>query len=162
MGIFFILMIFSGGFLLYLFLSIVSKKPASKNPVKVKKDPSANISVPKPGNATQETISLPIQKILFDAGMDHIQEQAEEKLLELVQFLLESPSLKIQIIGISDSTGNQSQNRILAKSRASKVYQYIKGKGIDSSRLDTDILPSSPGITAKERENLRAVRFKII
>jgi len=169
MGIFFILMILAGGFLLYLFLSTMSAKPKGKSFGNRKISPSngkiVNSSDAKKSignNSNNQISSLPVQKILFDAGMDNLQEYAEQSLIELINFLKENPSLKINIVGISDSTGNQTQNKILAKSRAGKTFQFLKGKGIESSRMDTEIQDSIPGISPKDRENLRAVRFEII
>lgn len=157
MGFIFIAILLSAFLLLYLFLNIVSKKPTNvKNKVKSTTNTKIN------SKNENQIVHLPLNSILFDAGMDVLQDEAIERLQELASFLLDHPNVSILVKGISDSTGNIQRNKLLAKNRASKSLQYLKGKGIDISRLEMEVAPSTPGMTVKERENLRAVRFEII
>jgi len=54
---------------------------------------------------------------------------------KLVQVLIENPSIKLQINGHTDNTGNANDNITLSTNRAKAVVEYLVRKGISSTRL---------------------------
>ena len=47
----------------------------------------------------------------------------------------EVPELRVEVAGHTDSKGTDAYNQALSERRASAVYDYLTGNGIDASRL---------------------------
>ena len=70
----------------------------------------------------------------------------KEILDPFVVFLKENPSLKVKVVGHTDSIGDQSDNLTLSANRAQAVYNYLKDNGIDTSRMTLDFWGESSPI----------------
>ncbi|WP_034041517.1 OmpA family protein [Wocania ichthyoenteri] len=77
--------------------------------------------------------------ILFDSGSDNIKPQSYGIIRQISQVLMQDESIKLNIIGHTDSDGNDDVNLKLSKSRANAVKEaLIKVYKISGDRLQTD------------------------
>ena len=63
-----------------------------------------------------------------------------EKIAELMMY---SPDSKVELIGHTDSTGDEDFNMLLSLYRAEKVAEYLEMRGIDRDRIQLDGLGES-------------------
>lgn len=73
--------------------------------------------------------------IEFDFNSADIRPQSEPALAEIVKLLSNSPSLKILVVGHTDTVGTFEYNRSLSQRRAESVVNYLASKGISRERL---------------------------
>jgi outer membrane protein OmpA-like peptidoglycan-associated protein len=102
--------------------------------------------------------------ILFDVNSDRVKPESYGALKEISAVLAESPDLKVQIIGHTDSDGDAAQNLDLSKRRAAAVRAALSSQfGIDGTRLTTDgkgaTQPIDNNQTSAGKANNRRVEF---
>lgn len=102
--------------------------------------------------------------ILFDVNSDQIKAESNGVLKEIATVLQENPTVKVKIIGHTDSDGNATSNLDLSKRRSAAVKNALSTVfGIDASRLETDgkgaAEPSEPNTTPQGKANNRRVEF---
>ena len=77
--------------------------------------------------------------ILFDVNSDRIKGESYGTLKEVASVLAESPDLKVQIVGHTDSDGDDAANMDLSRRRAASVKTTLTREfGIDAGRMETD------------------------
>ncbi|MDK2770902.1 MAG: OmpA family protein [Flavobacterium sp.] len=75
-------------------------------------------------------------KILFDSGSDKLKKESYEFLDKMAKVLQDDSSIRLNIIGHTDSDGDEVKNMTLSKSRAAAVMNYfIDNKGLNKSRF---------------------------
>ena len=75
-------------------------------------------------------------KILFDSGSDKLKKESYEFLDKMAKVLQDDTSIRLNIIGHTDSDGDEVKNMTLSKSRAAAVMNYfIDSKGLNKSRF---------------------------
>ncbi|MEX2483172.1 MAG: OmpA family protein [Brumimicrobium sp.] len=79
--------------------------------------------------------SITLANVFFDLDKATLREESFTELNKLVEFLEENKSVKIEIGGHTDTRGDDKANQILSENRAKAVYEYVKDKGIEESRL---------------------------
>lgn len=102
--------------------------------------------------------------ITFDVNSDKIKAESYGSLKEIAQVLSENPSVKVKIIGHTDSDGDANQNMELSKKRALAVKNALSSEfKVDASRLETDgkgaAQPSDSNTTTEGKANNRRVEF---
>ncbi|WP_314003196.1 OmpA family protein [Xanthocytophaga flava] len=102
--------------------------------------------------------------ILFDVNEDKIKPESYGVLKQIAEALKSDPSLKVKIIGHTDSDGDASRNTELSKRRATSVKTALsKEFGIEDARMTTDgkgaTEPVNPNTTAEGKANNRRVEF---
>jgi len=102
--------------------------------------------------------------VLFDVNSDKIKPESNATLKELADILKENPALRINIVGHTDSDGDDASNLDLSKRRSASVKTELSGKfGIDASRLETDgkgeSAPLAPNDSAVNKAKNRRVEF---
>lgn len=102
--------------------------------------------------------------ILFDVNSDQIKPESNGVLKEIATVLQENPTVKVKIIGHTDSDGNAALNLDLSKRRSVAVKNALSTVfGVDASRLETDgkgaAEPSEPNTTPQGKANNRRVEF---
>jgi len=102
--------------------------------------------------------------ILFDVNSDKINPSSYGTLKEIAAVLKENPTVKVKIIGHTDSDGDDKANLLLSQQRASAVKENLSSSfGIEGSRLQTDgkgeAEPAEPNTTAQGKANNRRVEF---
>ncbi len=73
--------------------------------------------------------------IYFDLGRDEIRAGAAEELDKLVSYLLEYPSVKIEVRSHTDSRGGRNSNFRLSDRRAKSTVAYIISRGVSPDRV---------------------------
>jgi len=71
----------------------------------------------------------------FDFNRDILNAQAVAVLDEAAEILKRYPGLQVEVVGHTDSVGNNVVNQRLSERRARTVYNYLVNKGIERSRL---------------------------
>lgn len=102
--------------------------------------------------------------IQFDINSDKIKTESYATLKEIAQVLKDNPSLKIKIMGYTDSDGDDASNLDLSKRRAASVKTELnKNFGIDNGRMETDgkgeSQPVAPNDNAVNKAKNRRVEF---
>lgn len=73
--------------------------------------------------------------IFFETGKAGLRTESISELDKIRDFLLNSPSIKIQINGHTDNVGKASYNKQLSRKRAESVKEYLVNNGVQASRL---------------------------
>ena len=77
--------------------------------------------------------------ILFDVNSDKVKPESYGALKEMADILKENPSVRVKVVGHTDSDGNDATNLDLSKRRANSVKSELcKVFSVDSSRIETD------------------------
>ncbi|MDZ7896905.1 MAG: OmpA family protein [Arcicella sp.] len=102
--------------------------------------------------------------ILFDVNSDKIKAESFGILKEIGTVLKENPTVKVKIIGHTDSDGDDTKNLDLSKRRAASVKNALNTEfGIPAERMETDgkgeSQPSDPNTTIQGKANNRRVEF---
>ncbi|MEZ4810776.1 MAG: OmpA family protein [Allomuricauda sp.] len=83
--------------------------------------------------------SVSTNGILFDVGSSNIQPQSMGIILQISQVLKQETSMKLNIVGHTDSDGSNESNMKLSKDRAEAVKNaLVSVYGIDASRLQAE------------------------
>jgi outer membrane protein OmpA-like peptidoglycan-associated protein len=102
--------------------------------------------------------------ILFDVNSDNIKPESGSVLKEIAVTLQENPTVRVKIIGHTDSDGDDKENLTLSQKRAVAVKSALASfYGIDTSRLETDgkgeSQPINKNTNASEKAQNRRVEF---
>ena len=107
-----------------------------------------------------------LNNILFELGKAVLTASSYVELDKLVNALLDSPQMRIEISGHTDKTGTESLNLILSEARAKTIVEYLVECGIDSSRINFkgygSSQPIADNVSAEGRAKNRRVEFKIL
>ena len=77
--------------------------------------------------------------ITFDVNSDKIKSESFATIKEIAQVLKDNPTVKIKVIGHTDSDGDDKSNLDLSKRRAESVKNsLVKDFSIDETRIETD------------------------
>ncbi len=102
--------------------------------------------------------------IYFDVNKDVVKPESFGTLNDIAKTLKENPTVKIKIIGYTDSDGDDAKNLDLSKRRAASVKNVLSGEfGIDGSLIQTDGKgesdPISPNTNTEGKAKNRRVEF---
>lgn len=102
--------------------------------------------------------------IYFDVNKDIVKPESIGTLKEIAQVLKENPSVKVKIVGHTDSDGDNDKNLDLSKRRANSVKnELVKTFGLDASKIETDGIgenkPIAPNDTSSNKALNRRVEF---
>lgn len=102
--------------------------------------------------------------ILFDVNSDKIKPVSAGVLKEIAGVLNDNPTVRVKIIGHTDSDGDATKNLELSKRRALAVKNALASEyKIDASRMDTDGMGASKPVadnkTAEGKAQNRRVEF---
>jgi outer membrane protein OmpA-like peptidoglycan-associated protein len=77
--------------------------------------------------------------IQFDVNSDKIKTESFATIKEIAQVLKDNPTVKIKVVGHTDSDGDDKSNLDLSKRRAASVKNsLVKDFSIDETRIETD------------------------
>jgi outer membrane protein OmpA-like peptidoglycan-associated protein/Tol biopolymer transport system component len=76
-----------------------------------------------------------LNNVFFDLNKTNLRSESFIELNKLKDFLVQNPSLKIEIAGHTDTRGDVKENQILSEGRAKSVMDYLVSQGIPQNRL---------------------------
>lgn len=107
-----------------------------------------------------------LKNIFFATASYNLSPSSNSELNKLVTLLKNNPSIKIEIAGHTDNTGNEDSNITLSTNRAKAVKSYLTNKGISASRIRSKGYGSNKPIatneTPKGRKQNRRTEFVIV
>ncbi len=105
-----------------------------------------------------------VRNLEFDFGKATIRERSFIY-LNRVADLLNQKGIQLKLAGHTDNVGSDAANMALSKNRANAVKNYMIGKGVNSSKIESDGYGESNPIesnkTANGRQKNRRVEFTI-
>jgi outer membrane protein OmpA-like peptidoglycan-associated protein/Tfp pilus assembly protein PilF len=110
---------------------------------------------------------IELKGVFFDVDKYDLKPQSMAELKKLADFLKKNPSVKGQLEGHTDNTGNKQKNQVLSENRAKSVYNWlITEGGIDKTRLSFvgygDTKPKFPNDSDEHKAANRRTVFKMI
>jgi OmpA-OmpF porin, OOP family len=106
------------------------------------------------------------RSVHFITGEARLAPDAASLLDNVVDVLVEKPTIRVRVEGHTDNVGNDESNLQLSKDRAQAVVRYLVEQGIDAARLSGEGFGSSrpiaPNLTRRGREQNRRVEFVIV
>lgn len=106
-----------------------------------------------------------ISTVYFAQSKAHISSGSETKLDEMIQYMLDDLSSKIELFGHTDNQGDPDKNLILSNDRVKAVETYLCEHGISPSRITGEgfgsIAPIAPNDTEENRSRNRRVEMKL-
>ncbi|MEZ4948409.1 MAG: OmpA family protein [Saprospiraceae bacterium] len=105
--------------------------------------------------------------VFFNTGSAELDNGSSKYQLDkLAAILADNPTVKIELGGHTDNTGDAENNQTLSKARAESVYNYLASKGVDASRMSAvgygQNSPIDTNDTEEGRANNRRTEFKIV
>lgn len=92
----------------------------------------------------------------FDPGRADIKPNFRPVLDRFAQSLVENPATVIQIVGHTDSTGNDASNVQLSRDRANATRDYLASRGVTTNRIATDGRGSREPVATNDTNEGRA------
>ena len=115
-------------------------------------------------NRLREAIEAGV--ISFPRGQRYVDDSSRAYMREIANQLSVCPQFALEIIGHTDSSGNERRNRQLSLNRADNVAAYLRSVGVEASRLETRGAGSSEPVADNADEAGRArnrrIEFTII
>jgi outer membrane protein OmpA-like peptidoglycan-associated protein len=116
---------------------------------------------PLEANAT-----MTLKNIFFDPNKYNLMPESDAELDQVVELMTDNPTLKIQINGHTDNSGNAADNITLSENRARAVTFYLIARGIAATRLAAkgwgDTKPVADNSTPEGRARNRRTELTVI
>ncbi|HYG53628.1 MAG TPA: OmpA family protein [Flavobacteriales bacterium] len=110
--------------------------------------------------------SYTLNDILFATGSYDLSPKAKFVIDQFVDFLKETPKVKVEIQGHTDDVGDPVANLTLSENRARAVMDYITSKGISTERLTSkgygQAKPKVPNTSVENQAKNRRTEFFIV
>jgi outer membrane protein OmpA-like peptidoglycan-associated protein/tetratricopeptide (TPR) repeat protein len=107
-----------------------------------------------------------LDNIYFETGKAVLAPESNEALDQVLRFLENNPTMKLEISGHTDNTGSLRINQRLSRDRAKSVVTYLTDKGISEEQLVfegyADTQPVAENDNPEGREQNRRVEFKVL
>lgn len=107
-----------------------------------------------------------LRNIYFEPGKYTLLDKSYTELAELAGVLKQHASMRIEIGGHTDNTGEEESNKALSEARAQVVANYLVQSGVERSRLSFvgygSSKPLQSNATAAGRQANRRVEFTVI
>jgi outer membrane protein OmpA-like peptidoglycan-associated protein len=93
-----------------------------------------------------------MKNIFFDIGKSDLKRESIVEVENIGKLLIANPSLKVQINGHTDNSGNAATNKTLSLARASAVVNYLSSHGVEAGRLSAKGYGSERPIVSNDDE----------
>ncbi|MCS6975220.1 MAG: OmpA family protein [Cyclobacteriaceae bacterium] len=107
-----------------------------------------------------------LKNIFFDTDSYELKEKSITELERVIRFLKENPTVRIEISGHTDNTGQPAYNQKLSENRALSVYNYLVSNNIDKSRILSrgygQTQPIASNETPEGRQQNRRIEFRVL
>ncbi len=118
------------------------------------------------GTKEMPTDNWVLKGVTFEVNSDVLKPESRQVLDEAVAILQPRTSVRLEIQGHTDNTGNSAYNLKLSEKRAAAVKAYLVSKGIAADRLEAkgygDTMPAADNSTPAGREANRRIEFKVL
>lgn len=111
---------------------VVSADITTRSAAIVEKQPQSH-TIDKSTEEKEERIEL--RHVYFDFNKATLQESSFNEIEKLVSFLNKNRSVKILLVGYTDSIGSAAFNKELSTQRAKAIYKELVKRGISDKRL---------------------------
>lgn len=115
--------------------------------------------------ATSGSVAI-LNNIFFEFDKYDLQEKSKTELQEIIRFLNNNPTLKVEIGGHTDNVGTSDYNQQLSEKRAKSVYEYLLKAGVAKTRLFSkgygSKMPIIENNSEENRQTNRRIEFKIL
>ena len=110
--------------------------------------------------------NIVLNNINFESGKTLLNVSSSNDLDKLIVFLKDNPTLKLEIQGHTDISGNVASNNKLSQARANSIVTYLISKGINKNRLMAKGYGSSVPLVSNDtpegRAQNRRVEMKLV
>ena len=117
-------------------------------------------------DATDEDLLIRLKYVFFDTGSTSLNEKSQYELGEIAEILKQNSSVRVELRGHTDNTGDSATNMSISEQRANSVNEFLVNAGVDASRLTSrgygDTLPLESNDTAEGRETNRRTELRIV
>lgn len=124
-----------------------------------------NNGCPEVKQEVKQVFREALNGIQFETGKSKIKKASYPILDNIVKIMKDNPNYKLFIKGHTDNDGDAAKNLKLSQDRAAEVLKYLKGKGVDASRMHSegygDKLPIVPNDSAANKAKNRRVEFEV-
>ena len=124
-----------------------------------------NNGCPEIKQEVKQVFKQALNGIQFETGKSKITKSSYKILDDIVKIMKDNPSYKLFIKGHTDNDGDPDKNLKLSQDRAAEVLKYLKGKGVDASRMHSegygDKQPVVPNNSAANKAKNRRVEFEV-
>lgn len=124
----------------------------------------ANAQQQKRAEARRKLSTLELTQINFQRGSAELQASSDAVLDDIVAILLDYPSVRVDVVGHTDSNGSAELNQKLSLQRAQAVRRYLIAKGVKAKRLKAvgfgASRPLASNATSVGRAKNRRIEFK--
>ena len=107
-----------------------------------------------------------LKNIFFETAKATLKSGSFTELENVVKFLNDNPTVRLEISGHTDNVGSLKANTKLSQDRAQSVVNYLVSKGIAASRLEAKGYAFSQPLATNDTQDGRAqnrrVEFKIL
>ena len=132
-------------------------------PARVTSQPPPPPATPPPSPARQP---VSFHSVYFDFDKSNLKSEAKAELDRAAKIMQDNPDVVLELQGNTDSVGTEAYNMALGDRRAKAVFEYLKSKGINPSRLKTVSLgegnPAATNATDAGRAQNRRVVLVIL
>lgn len=105
-----------------------------------------------------------VETIYFDQSSCTLKQDAKGILEQISKKMLESPEMKVEIIGHTDNIGDIRQNQYLSEFRAKVIYSFLFNKGVKTDRIllkgNANQSPSTSNETEENRQKNRRAELR--
>jgi outer membrane protein OmpA-like peptidoglycan-associated protein len=125
-----------------------------------------NIPLISISDAIDEGKTFSLKNLLFESNQSVLKAESTLFLDKLYSFLIEYPTINIEVHAHTDNKGGDASNLLLSQNRAKSVIVYLEQKGISSTRMIAkgfgESKPLASNDNAEGRELNRRVEFKLV
>ncbi len=116
--------------------------------------------------ATELGTRFSLKNIFFESKQWSLKPESTLELEKLLAFMVDNPSVSIEISAHTDAIGKTNDNALLSSKRAEAVLEYLVQRGINTFRLHAigygESLPIASNDEENGREKNRRVEFTLI
>lgn len=104
--------------------------------------------------------------LLFDVGKPLLRDDAGPALDQLAQVLKKNTTIRFEIAGHTDDSGDEKNNQLLSEARAKSVYEGLLARGVAVAQLSCvgygETMPVAPNDTEAGRQKNRRVECRVV
>jgi OOP family OmpA-OmpF porin len=114
----------------------------------------------------QQNAKVVLNNLFFDLNEYELKPESITELKEVVDFMNQNPTIRIEISGHTDASGTEAYNLQLSAKRAQAVADHLRTNQITGKRIVTkgygSQQPVAPNTTEENRQLNRRIEFKIL